>query len=112
MRCSGIFTNAGSPRWRARSQKARRIDSARRWTVSGEERRVFLEVEVLKDIRHLDQADAAGTGRRRAIDVMAAIDAMNRFALLPPCNRSRSSLVISPPPAFISAAIKSATLPL
>ena len=73
---------------------------------------LFLQVEVFEDVEHLNQADAAGTGRRRAVDVVAAIGAVDRLARVRLDSAARSALVMRPPPAFISAAIRSAIGPL
>ena len=42
---------------------------------------VLLQVEGFEDVEHLHQAGAAGTWRRRAVDVVAAIGAVDRLAL-------------------------------
>ena len=43
---------------------------------------MLLQVEVLQDVEHLDERDAAGTRRRRAVHVVAAIGAVDRLALV------------------------------
>ena len=48
---------------------------------------LLLQVEVFEDVEHLDQADAARAGRRRSIDVVAAIGAVDRLAGLGPVAR-------------------------
>ena len=72
----------GSPRKRARSRKARRIASATKCTYRGESRPIAREVVALEDVEHLDQRDAAGARRRHRDDLVAAIRAADRRALL------------------------------
>src|SRR5262245_51287496 len=76
---AGIFAKAASPRKRARSQRARRMVSAIRCSVSGDQRPIF-QIVILQNIEHLHHADAAGAGRWGAINVVAAVSAMDRLA--------------------------------